>query len=66
MNINYLNHSFKVIDDEFVWTDIKCEICDVFVVYFKNASIYEIIGQFGDYKKLNLTCEEVIIKKLLE
>jgi hypothetical protein len=68
MNINYLGHLFEIADGNFVY---KCEKCKILVWnsgidkecndwWLLNNELYH-IGV-----KLNLTCDEAIIKDIIE
>lgn len=67
-DFKYLNHSFK--EDVYIDFIFKCEKCNVLIW---NSGIefdfkYWIVNQefYNTGKIIKLTCEEMIIKKLLE
>lgn len=68
-DINYLHHDFSNTKTNDI--DMReCKKCGIFVHYYHHKNRYNTfdpdrISGFT-YPTLNLTCEEVIIKKLLE
>ncbi len=67
MNLNHLNHSFEIINRLATWTDGKCEICGTYVYYSELHNIHFTTPSVSNPEgKLKLTCNEVLIKKLLE
>lgn len=65
--IDILCHKFKLYDNEYY--HYHCIICNIQIwhnVLTKNSNIYHITNRYISYKILDLTCEEYIIKKLLE
>ncbi len=58
---NYLGHDLCLID----YSKYSCNKCKTTVWKFKDDNTYY-IQIIGDIKKLNLTCNETIIKRIIE
>lgn len=60
--IKYLNHNFVVFDEENDYAEFNCMVCNhsaalKYITYNWYHNIWD---------KLDISCEEVLIKKLLE
>ncbi len=69
INLNHLNHKLKVIKvyDVGYYRDFICEKCNISGYHYQNN--HDDLGAYiirGDIIFNTLTCEEIIIKRLLE
>jgi hypothetical protein len=63
----YLSHNYEILDDDKYIKNIKCKTCSfLFVEYYSHLKISMIKNQWKDVSISYLTCDELIIKGLLE
>lgn len=60
--IDYLNGCYEIFEqvfEEVIWLMRICSLCDFFVIYGKQISLY---GKFGDFEKMyEIYCEGNVI-----
>jgi len=71
VDIEHLGHKFKLIYEDWICYSYLCEKCNCVVdLYINNHAKYDNLLLMYDndkyYEKLNLTCDEIIIKNIIE
>lgn len=67
MNKNYLGHSFILKETRYKnYYKYICERCNV-AIYYESPGHYDLDEDEGEvFEQLELTCEEIIIKNIIE
>lgn len=70
-NLNYLNHDFILLDNysySYSFKHFKCSNCKILIGYYFNGKFdnYYVVDNINGSYHLKLTCNEQIIKNLLE
>lgn len=63
-DINYLNHNFEIIEPGYCY----CRKCQLDGIYYTESitGVYIFFRNDGELKQLNLSCEDIIIKNIIE
>jgi len=66
MELDYLGHQFKICGKTLFVTRFECKVCMVIVYQLYSESIYVSTKTLQVLEELNLNCNEIIIKQIIE